>query len=122
MFADRYKSILVEEESYLLELVRYVHNNPVRAGVVADAADSVWSSHREYLGLEKCPKWLKMGYVLGMFSPEPDEAQRLFHQYVMEGKNEGRRPIAVNRGTVSNSPPFVKGVGGIADSGGRFGV
>lgn len=111
VFADRYKSILVEEESYLLELVRYVHNNPVRAGVVADAADSVWSSHREYLGLEKCPKWLKMGYVLGMFSPEPDEAQRLFHQYVMEGKNEGRRPDLCGEGLKNMGRQIQSGFG-----------
>ena len=55
VFADRYKSILVDEEAYLLQLVRYVHNNPIRAGVVANPEDSVWTSHREYLGLERCP-------------------------------------------------------------------
>ena len=92
VFADRFKSILVDAEEYLLELVRYVHNNPIRAGVVANPEDSVWTSHREYLGLERCPDWLKAGYVLGMFSDDADEARELFQQFVHEGRKEGRRP------------------------------
>jgi REP element-mobilizing transposase RayT len=98
VFADRYKSILVDEEAYLFQLVRYVHNNPVRAGVVAEPADSVWTSHREYLGRESCPSWLKMGYVLGMFSSDADEARQLFHQFVLEGRKEGRRPDLCGEG------------------------
>ena len=49
VFASRYKSILVEEESYLLELIRYIHLNPVRAGLVDRAEDSDWSSMQSYL-------------------------------------------------------------------------
>jgi len=55
VFAGRFKSPLVDEEAYLLELVRYVHNNPVRAGIVPQAAASGWSSHRAYIGAEKAP-------------------------------------------------------------------
>ena len=79
MFGDRYKLILVEEEEYLFQLIRDVHNNPVRAGVVSNPEDSVWSSHREYLGLETAPAWLKAGDVLSMFSEDPAEARELFH-------------------------------------------
>jgi putative transposase len=92
VFADRFKSILVDEEEYLLELIRYVHNNPVRAGVVLDPSSSEWSSHRAYMGMEDCPPWLNIGYILSMFSSNSDEARRLFHQFVLEGKDERRRP------------------------------
>ena len=92
VFADRFKSILVDEDAYLLALIRYVHNNPVRAGVVLDPSSSEWSSHRAYIGMEPCPPWLNIGYVLGMLSSDSDEARRLFHQFVLEGKDEGRRP------------------------------
>ena len=92
VFADRFKSILVDEEAYLLELIRYVHNNPVRAGVVLDPSSSEWSSHRSYIGMEKCPPWLNIGYILGMFSSDTEEARGLFHQFVLEGRDEGRRP------------------------------
>ncbi len=92
VFADRYKSILVDEEAYLFELIRYVHNNPVRAGLVADPADSEWTSHRAYLGMEGCPEWLHSGYVLAMFSNDVEKARQLFQTFVLAGRAEGRRP------------------------------
>lgn len=52
LFQGRYKAILVDGDTYLLELVRYIHNNPLRAGLVKDPADYPWSSHRLYLGLD----------------------------------------------------------------------
>jgi putative transposase len=91
VFADRYKSVLVEEEAYLFELIRYVHNNPVRAGVVRAARQSRWSSHRAYLGLEEKPEWLNTGYLLSMFAKYPKVARDKFERYVDEGKREKRR-------------------------------
>jgi hypothetical protein len=64
--AQRPRSVLVDEEAYLLELVRNMHNNPVRAGLVRRAAQSAWSSHRAYVGTE-CPPWLHAGFVLERF-------------------------------------------------------
>lgn len=43
---------MIDAENYLLELVRYIHLNPVRAGIVGDSEDYRWSSHRAYLGKE----------------------------------------------------------------------
>lgn len=54
LFQGRYKAILVEAESYLLELVRYIHLNPLRAGL-PDADRFIWSSHRQYTGRERHP-------------------------------------------------------------------
>ncbi len=91
VFSERYKSILVEEEPYLIELVRYVHNNPVRARVTKTAKQSRWSSHRHYLGMHESPEWLNSGYVLSMFAKYPKVAREKFSQFVDEGKREKRR-------------------------------
>jgi hypothetical protein len=92
VFSGRFKSPLVDEESYLLELIRYVHNNPVRAGLVAGAEQSPWSSHRAYVGLETAPPWLEIGDILNRFNDEPASARRSFADFVAEGVNEQRRP------------------------------
>ena len=49
LFRGRYKAIVVEEDSYLLELVRYIHLNPLRAGMVEALDDYIWSSHAGYM-------------------------------------------------------------------------
>ena len=71
ILADRPKSVLVHSETHGMSLLRYVHNNPVRAGVVERASDSNGSSHRTYLGLEDEPSWLATEAVFG-----PDEGGR----------------------------------------------
>jgi len=53
LFRGRYKSILVSADSYLLQLVRYIHRNPVKAGIVSTPDDYPWSSHTGYLSVEK---------------------------------------------------------------------
>ncbi len=111
MFADRYKSILVEEEPYLLELIRYVHNNPVRAGIVKSAARSRWSSHGAYLGAEESPEWLNVGYVLSMFAKYPKVARGKFAAYVDEGKKETRRKDLNGEQTQNAARQFQQAVG-----------
>ncbi|HHT9135604.1 MAG TPA: transposase, partial [Candidatus Avalokitesvara rifleensis] len=58
LFQGRYKAILVEKESYLLELSRYIHLNPVRAQVASQLQSFVWSSYLDYVGRRRAPKWL----------------------------------------------------------------
>lgn len=58
LFRDRYKSILVAEGSHPLELVRYIHRNPVRAGMVDNPDKYLWSSHHGYLSSAKQWNWL----------------------------------------------------------------
>ncbi|MBN2801719.1 MAG: transposase [Deltaproteobacteria bacterium] len=91
VFAGRYKAVLVEEDEYLLELIRYVHNNPVRGGVVLRARESNWSSHQAYVGDVNVPKWLNCGYVLSMFNDKAGWARRQFERFVDEGLDETRR-------------------------------
>ena len=92
VFAGRPFSRLVERESYLLELVRYVHNNPVRARVARRAANSEWSSHQAYIGQSKAPEWLRLGFALDQFGKRAPTMRRRFDEFVEQGRHEGRRP------------------------------
>lgn len=65
LFERRYKAILVQQNEYLLELIRYIHLNPVRAGMVADPIDYRWSSHSAYLH-SKHVKWLSTEFIAAM--------------------------------------------------------
>lgn len=90
VFAERPRMLLVDREEYLLELVRYVHNNPVRAGVVRFARSSDWSSHQAYIGRAEAPPWLRMGYVLSRFGTRGAAAK--FDAFVDEGRKAPREP------------------------------
>jgi len=77
LFQNRYKSIVVEEDPYLLELVRYLHLNPLRAGVVPDLralARYPWTGHSAVLGTVPRP-WQATGEVLGQFARTPHRAR-----------------------------------------------
>jgi len=63
LFERRHRAILIDADSYLLELIRYIHLNPVRARIVTDPADYPWSGHRAYLGLENTC-WLTADFGL----------------------------------------------------------
>jgi REP element-mobilizing transposase RayT len=97
LFQGRYKALLIEAEVYLLELVRYIHLNPIRAGVVESAEDYPWSSYHAFLGKENLP-WLTTDWVLAQFSPRRSTARRRFREFIREGYGEGRRE-EFHRGT-----------------------
>jgi putative transposase len=90
LFQGRYQAILVDADSYLLELVRYVHLNPVRAGLVADPAAYPHSGHRAYLGQTDVP-WLHREWVLGQFADTEGAARRLYRRFIERGLAEGHR-------------------------------
>ena len=97
LFQGRYKAILVDAESYLLELIRYIHLNPVRAKMVDRPEEFRWSSHRAYLGGAFFP-WLTTRWILDQMHLRPYESKQAFHRFVMAGtndaiKNEDRRKI-----------------------------
>ena len=91
LFQGRYKAVLVDADAYLLELVRYIHLNPVRAKMVTEPGEYPWSSHRTYCGNETIP-WLTTEYALGCFSETPPDARRKFSEFVAGGIAEGHRP------------------------------
>jgi hypothetical protein len=85
VFQGRYKAILVDKENYLLELCRYVVLNPVRANIVKRPQDWKWSSYRSTTGTAKASQWLTTDWILAQFSRSRRRAQRLYHQFIMEG-------------------------------------
>ena len=90
LFQGRYKAILVDADAYLLELVRYIHLNPVRVGMAKNPEDFFWSSHNAYLGDEKLP-WLTTSSVLSQFSQSNAKAIFFYRKFVEEGREEERR-------------------------------
>ena len=91
VFAERYKAILVEKDEYLLELVRYVHLNPVRAGVVAHPDGETWSSHRCYAGLERSPAWLDASVAMEMLGKTRQQQREAYRTFIEDGLDEPRR-------------------------------
>jgi len=81
----RYKSIVVDKDSYLLELCRYAVLNPVRAKMVHAARDWRWSSFRATAGLVKAPDWLAADGVLGNFGLDRQKAPLAYRQFVRQG-------------------------------------
>lgn len=90
LFQGRYQAILVDADSYLLELVRYVHLNPVRARLVTDPAAYPHSSHRAYLGRANVP-WLHREWVLGLFADTEAAARHRYRRFIEAGVAEGHR-------------------------------
>ena len=84
LFQGRFKSVLVDDEDYLKELIRYIHLNPVRAGIVADPQDYVWSSHRAYLEKSEFV-WLSKDRVLEKFHHEKEPAISNYKKFVLLG-------------------------------------
>lgn len=85
LFQGRYKTVLVEKESHLLELCRYLVLNPVRARLVATASDWPWSSYHASAGDEPAPGFLTLGWVLGQFASDLPNAHRAYRRFVCEG-------------------------------------
>jgi REP element-mobilizing transposase RayT len=91
LFQGRYKAVLIDGESYLLELVRYIHLNPVRAGMVTDPEDYPWSGHNAYLGKEILP-WLTTDWMLAQLGKSATRARAAYAAFVLDGLAEERRP------------------------------
>ncbi len=91
LFQGRYKAILVDADSYLLELARYIHLNPVRAGLAERPDAWRWSGHRAYLGIEAAP-WLTTDTVLARFAENGDAAREAYRRFVAEGMGKAPPP------------------------------
>jgi len=94
LFQNRYKSIVVEEEPYLLELTRYIHLNPLRAGVV-DTLDTLdqypWAGHSALMGHIPRP-WQAVDVILTLFAPRLRGARTRYRAFLAEGVPQGHRP------------------------------
>jgi putative transposase len=102
LFQNRYKSILCEEDIYFKELVRYIHLNPIRAGLVVDLTDLEnypWCGFGAIMG-RMTYDWQDPDYVLGWFGKTRRTARRSYYRYIEEGLNQGRRPDLVGGGLI----------------------
>ena len=88
VFQGRFKSVLVEQESYLLALCRYVVLNPVRAGIVRHPAGYRWSSYKATAGLLKPAPFLAVNWILSQFGKRRREAQKAYRRFVRLGMKE----------------------------------
>lgn len=90
VFQGRYHAILVDRDSYLLELARYLALNPVRAGLIEAPESWRWSSYRSTAGLDPAPDWLTVRDVLSQFEADPIRARRAFSTFVRAGRDSPR--------------------------------
>ncbi|HPA51362.1 MAG TPA: transposase, partial [Thermoanaerobaculia bacterium] len=106
LFQGRFQGIIVDREGYLLEVVRYIHRNPVKARLVARPEEFPWSSHGAYLSTG--PSWLASGEVLGLLAGGRPKARRLFQEFVT-GSSAGRYdPDGARFGAVVGGEDFVR--------------
>jgi REP element-mobilizing transposase RayT len=114
LFQGRYKAILVEADAYALELSRYMHLNPVRAGMVAKPEHYQWSSYRSYVGHSTTPAWLKTDVILGSFGKNAADVNKEYQRFVEERLDrEYDSPLnATVASTILGRSAFVRDVSG----------
>ncbi len=81
LFQERFKSEVVETDQYFLVVMRYIHQNPVKAGIAKDVRKYLWSSYQEYIGT---PKVTNTDFALTIFSGDKIRAVELFRTYTDE--------------------------------------
>ena len=102
LFQNRYKSIICQEDAYFTELVRYIHLNPLRAGVVKDVPSLnkyKWSGHAALTGHIN-GVWQDTDYVWSFFGRRADDAKKQYLEFVTQGIAQGQRPELVGGGLV----------------------
>ena len=102
LFQNRFKSILCQEDRYLLELVRYIHLNPLRAGMVEDLRSLdryAYCGHSRLMGWRESG-WQDTAYILRLFAKTISAARRRYMEFVAEGVPKGRRPELIGGGLI----------------------
>ncbi len=106
LFQNRYKSILCQDDPYMKELVRYIHLNPLRAGIVPDLnkLDSYrYCGHSRIMGQTKEEHWQDTNTVLSMFGTGLETARMQYRQFVEKGIQQGRRPELTGGGVIRSN-------------------
>ena len=102
LFQNRYKSILCQEETYLLELTRYIHLNPLRAGLV-DSLEALdlypFAGHSVLMGRQE-NSWQQTDSILKRFGRRQSEARQNYREFVLKGIGDGQRPELTGGGLV----------------------
>lgn len=85
LFQGRYKAIIVDKDAYLIPLSRYVHLNPVKAGIAERPEEYKWSSYNGYIGKQKENNWIEYSWVLSKFAQNKKKAWQKYKEYTEEG-------------------------------------
>jgi putative transposase len=105
LFRGRYKSILTDTDSYLLQAVRYIHRNPLGAGLAAKLDAYKWSSHKGYISIAKKWDWLHKNYILSLLSKNRNAWLRYNKKWVsVEGKDKVSEKISGKKWPVCIGP------------------
>jgi len=99
LFQDRYKSEVVENDSYFLTVLRYIHQNPVKAGLTNNIESYKWSSYKEYI---KNPRLINPDFALKMFDEDRDKAITRFIRFNKEPNKDKCLEITEKRKTISD--------------------
>ena len=105
LFQNRYKSIVCQEDAYLKELVRYIHLNPVRAGIIQSLKELnryAYCGHSAVMGKKQRP-WQDVDYVLGYFGKTTKRARKAYLNYVEAGIGQGRQEQLTGGGLVRSA-------------------
>jgi putative transposase len=88
IFRGRYKSILVGTDSYVLQLIRYIHRNPLKSGLVKRLDRYAWSSHKGYISTAKKWSWIYNDFVLQMLTEQVSSQIRIYKQYMAQQQDK----------------------------------
>lgn len=112
LFQGRYKALLIERDSHLLESCRYTVLNPARTTPPRRYDTWPWSSYRASAGLESAPPWLDIDQLLGRFSPDRALAQRRYRDFIHAGLENAQSPPAVQGEIYLATRPYIRRRGG----------
>ncbi len=112
LFQGRYKAILVDKDAYLLDLIRYIHLNPVRANMVSNPIDYPLSSHAAYTGHVQPPSWLIIDRGLGQFGKTKSAAHAAYLHFMGQTTEEElleQLRHGTKQGRILGNEDFIKG-------------
>jgi putative transposase len=107
LFQGRYRAEIIEKETYLIEVMRYVVLNPVRAKLTANPKDWKWSSYRATVGQVEAPVWLDTDWTLDFFSKNKKEARKHYKEFIFAGIGAGSPFDDIQEGVILGSPQFI---------------
>jgi putative transposase len=107
LFQGRYKAILVQKESYLLELSRYIVLNPLRAGMVESLHAWPWSSYQYFVNDRPAPSWLERDWILSRFGNSRAQAIEAYNDFVMAGVGKASPLVETRHQVLLGDDDFV---------------
>jgi putative transposase len=115
LFQGRYKGIIIEKDSYLIPLSRYVHLNPMRAKIVERPEQYRWSSYPGYIGKGKENGWVEYSWILSQFGSDRLRSKRKYRGYTEEAlKKNVKSPLkSLHSQVILGGEEFIKGIKGM---------